>query len=107
MEIEEIINFFCQERGVSPSAICGTSRTSDIWITRYMIWLYLHCNIGMSATRLSKYFNRNRPSIFRGIRIIKHDFKYHKELCAEYRGIVTKIEDLTNTKPSCNMEEKN
>ena len=69
-----------------------------------MIWYYLHYNAGMSATALSRQFQRNRPSIFRGIRIIKHQLKYNKELSAEYHGIVKKMEGASLDTSSVGME---
>lgn len=106
--IDTIIETFCRERGITPTEFCNPKRKSNVWITRYMIWHYLHYTCGMSANRLAKHFKRNRPSIFRGIRIIKHQFRYHKGLCAEYHAIVKKLEDVTAATPSENIcEEKN
>lgn len=99
-----IIETFCKERGIIPSDLDNPKRKSKVWITRYMIWHYMHYNLSMSAGKLSRLFKRNIPSIFRGIRIIKHQFKYHEELRAEYYGIVSKLEGMTNATPSEDMK---
>lgn len=79
-------------------------RISKVWVTRYMIWLYLHCEAGITAVSLAKRFSRNRPSILRGIRIIKHRLKYHKELRDEYQAISEKLEGASSDTPPEDME---
>lgn len=104
MDIENIIKIFCSYRSISEDDIAvGNNRRINE--TKYMIWVYIHCEMGLSASKIAKRFNRNRPSIFRGIRIIKHQFKYHKALRAEYQSIVEKIEGMTEVTPSENMED--
>lgn len=105
--MQDIINAFCQYRGVEVADIFNYDRFQKNYFTRYMIWHYLHCAKGISVGCLSKTFKRNRPSIFRGIRLLKHQFKYDKRLCAEYNGIVEKIEGATEVAPSGVMEEMN
>lgn len=107
MNIEDIVSIFCQERCISTTVLYGTERRNNIWITRYMIWHYLHYDCKMSASKLSKHFKRNVPSIFRGIRIMKHELKYNKWLRTQYHSIIEVIEDATNAAPSKDiMEEK-
>lgn len=105
MTIENIIRTFCTHRHISEEyIIVGNNRRIND--TKYMIWVYLHCEMGISANQIAKRFGRNRPSVFRGIRIIKHQFKYHEQLREEYQSIVEKLEGMANATPSDNMEEK-
>lgn len=103
MSIENIIRTFCFHRHVPPEDINAVNnrRVND---TKYMIWMYLHCEMGISTNQIAKRFGRNRPSVFRGIRIIRHEFGYHKELREEYQNIVKKIEGASTDTPSENME---
>ena len=71
-----------------------------------MIWLYLHHTMKVSVTKISKNLDRNRPSIFRGIRIITGHMKYHKNIRDEYHSYLKELEDMADTTPSENMEEK-
>lgn len=103
MAIENIIKTFCAHRHISEVdiVIVNNRHIND---TKYMIWFYLHYAMGVSANQIAKRFKRNRPSVFRGIRIIKHHFKYHKELREEYQTIIQKIEGASTDTPSENME---
>lgn len=104
MTTEEIILFFCNQTGLDPTTIYNREKNDNIWHTRYMIWHYLHHTQGMSATKLSKLFDRNRPSIFRGLRVFRNHLQFHSEVRKEYYGIVKKLEGIVNTTPSENME---
>lgn len=106
MNIDLVIDIFCENRGISRDIVLGDGRGADVWCLRYMIWHYLHYNAKLSATQLSKLFRRNRPSIFRGVRLLKHQMKYNKELRAEYHAIVLKIEGATEVTPSGNIKER-
>lgn len=92
MTIQEIICVFCNENQVNPDDVCGRVKKLSVWTTRYMIWLYLHVNMGLSGTKLSNMFKRNLPSIFRGIRVIKHEMSLYKDVRLKYESIVRKIE---------------
>ena len=106
MNPDEVISFFCTQTGVDPAQITSRAKDGDIWHTRYMLWHYMHNNMGMSATKLSKLFNRNRPSVFRGLRVFRNHLHYHKNIREEYHGILKKIEGMAEATPSENMEEK-
>lgn len=96
MSQDFIIDTFSQERGFTAQQIFSNERNPDIWYTRYMIWYYLHVSHNVSANKLSRLFNRNRPSIFRGIRIMKHHLSYYKDVRDQYDAIVAKIEGAEN-----------
>lgn len=92
MTTEQVICFFCKETGVNTEDVYGHVRTMDVWTTRYMVWLYLHCHMKVSGEKLAKMFDRYRPSVLRGIRIIKHDISRYKEVRERYEKIVSKLE---------------
>lgn len=104
MQIDSIIRFFCIQRGVDYAELKGFGRTSNLVETRFMVWHYLHFNMGLSCTVLSKLFHRNRPSIFRGIRVVKQHMRFHKHVKEEYDSIVKKIKDAPEEAPSDDME---
>lgn len=93
MTLEQIIAVFCEENNVEVKDVCGGVKSFAVWTTRYMIWHYLHIEHSYSANKLSKIFNRNRPSVFRGIRIIKNEMELYKEVKCKYESIVNKIKE--------------
>ena len=103
MTVENIIRTFCECRSVEEPELVN-KKSTHVHETKYLIWLYLHCEMGMSATQLAKRFNRNRPSIFRGIRIIKHCIKYSDNMARQYHDIVEKLEGAANATPSEDMD---
>lgn len=100
MNIDNIVETFCKMRYVLPSELFGDRRLKDVCNTRYMVWHYLHYDLGMSANKLSAHFNRNRPNIFRGIKIIKHQMMFDKDLRKEYHRIIKEVEGVSNDTPS-------
>lgn len=90
--IKSVIDTFCESRNVNKDSIFDGGYNPNLWYTRYMIWHYLHYNMGLSASRLADIFKRNRPSIFRGIRMIRQKMKINHKVRAEYNDIVEKIE---------------
>lgn len=102
MGVENIVLLFCQRRGVKFEDIFYNVHEKNASQTRFMIWHYLHCTKKVSASSLSRMFNRNRPSIFRGIRVLSDHMKYHKEIRAEYESIVKYLEDAET--PSNNSD---
>lgn len=93
--IENVIKAVCAHFKVDYSRFNSLSEKPSI--ARYTIWLYLHCEMGMSVGKLTKYFNRNKASIFRGIRIMKHHVKYDKAARDEYIAVKKKIEGMTKS----------
>lgn len=92
MTLDAIIECFCQEHQTTKNELFSNTKQVDISYVRYMIWFYLHYNMGLSANQLAKIFNRNRPSIFRGMRIIKHNIKHNREIRDKYHSIVERLE---------------
>lgn len=105
MPTSRIINLFCEEKGVDFNKLVVHDRHMDVSYIRYALWHYLHCQRNVSAATLAKLFDRNRPSIFRGIRVFRHHIKYDKELEKDYYATIKKIEDaLTNASPINDMD---
>lgn len=102
----DIIEIICNLRNVSVSDVMSDARHGLVPSTRFMVWLYLHYDNGWSANRIAKTFGRTRTCVFRGMRILKHQMKYNKEMREEYQGILKRLEGMTESTPSENMEEK-
>lgn len=96
----DVIESFCEELGIDSAAVLGKSKSLELWNARYMLWHYMHYYMGFSATKISRIFDRNRPSIFRGIRLIKHQMKYDSKMRETYYGICAKIEGADSSAPS-------
>lgn len=94
------IESFCAATDTESDAVLGREKSLKIWNVRYMIWHYLHYNMGASANRIAKIFNRDRVNIFRGIRLIKHQMKYDSRLRETYYDICARIEGATDAAPS-------
>lgn len=108
MTVQEVTAFFCRKKNVPPEVLGHRRRNPDVWCCQYMIWHYMHYSMGMSLTNISRSVGRNRPSVARGIRILKHHMRYHKEVRDEFRAIVKEIEGAAIATPSEDMmEEKN
>lgn len=109
--IDCIIDIFCKRRNVNSKVVYSDLVVYDSRIcdTRYMIWMYLHENLGMSSSVLAKMFHRNRPSIFRGIRLIRHRLLFDNVLSREYNDASKMIEECLSQQhssiPKDNMEE--
>ena len=95
--IDYVSRFICTERKCSVDSVFNRDMNLKTWYTRYMIWHYLHCCKSVATSKIAKAFGRNRPSIFRGIRVFKHQMKYNKELRKEYYSIIEKIEGAVET----------
>lgn len=104
MTIDSVIHFFCTHKGITKEELIGHERRNDLWKLRNFLWHYCHYNLGYSANQLSKTFNRNRPSIFRGIRVLKQHIKFHKHIKDEYEALIKKMEESLD--PSINDMEK-
>lgn len=89
-----IINFFCEYRDINHRMLFGKDKKGNVNMTRYMLWHYLHTKMGMSANALARMFNRNRPSIFRGIRVLREQMEIYKKLSDEYSILIKEMENM-------------
>ena len=90
-----------------PEGIINTeSSIRIVCIGRYMIYRYLHEELKWSAGKVAKLFNRTRINVFRGIRVLRNQMQFDKDLRIAYTNIIQKIEDVTNATSSNDMEEK-
>lgn len=94
MTVSEVIGYFCNKRGVGIAQVLSRLDQLNVNITRYMIWHYLHKHMSVSAGRLGVIFKRNRPTIFRGIRVLETHMNFHSELKNTYYDIVKELEGL-------------
>lgn len=93
VDIENTVRIFCDERETEYAKIYSTESNARLYYTRYMIWHYLHYNRKMSSGRLSREFGRTKRTIFRGMRLLRHQMRYDSRLRKEYNEIVKKAED--------------
>lgn len=100
MSVDLIINFFCEFKGITRAQLLSYYKGTNESSTRYMLWHYLHTAHKVSAGNLSKMFNRNVPSIFRGIRVVKHHMELYDDVRKEYDIIVKELESMDLSTPS-------
>lgn len=100
---QSIVRAFCRRRDLGEDELFSV-KSKRVWETRFMVWLYLHCEAKKSANRIAKMFGVTRASVFYGIRAIKHHMKYRKEIRDEYHSIMKEIEGAFSDAPSENME---
>jgi hypothetical protein len=94
MTVSEVVFFFCDEMGVDPRRVMSYEQKGDLWLTRYMIYSYLHYEVGLSNNAIAKKFDRTQRNIIRGITTIKNQMTYDKRVRALYDGIVEKIKAM-------------
>lgn len=102
MTIEDVINYVCERNGFIYDDLLEYDKSYNKATTRYMLWFYLHVEMKVSIGVLSKMFNRNRPSIFRGIRILRHDMKLYKDTADRYIALKTELEAISEETASNN-----
>lgn len=100
MELDKIVGFFCRKRNIVPEVLYSRFKSLATNSTRYQLWYYLHYTHGYSANKLSLIFNRNRNTIFRGIRMVKHHIEIYKGYKAEYEAIIKELEDELDSSSS-------
>lgn len=95
MTIEDVINYVCERNGLTHEDLLVYDKSYNKATTRYMLWFYLHVEMKVSIGTLSKMFNRNRPSIFRGIRVLRHDMRLYKDVADNYQSIKKELEAIS------------
>lgn len=96
MTLDQIIDFFCDRMGVCRSKMFEKYKGVSESMTRYMLWHYLHINLHYPASRLSAIFGRNIPSIFRGIRQLRHQMEIYSDIRIKYQDIVMALEAVSD-----------
>ena len=91
-EIERVIRIACGRLGLEYEELMGGKQTLKLWRGRYMIWHYMHCDMGISSGKIAACFGRERGSVFRGIRLIKHEMKICPKVREVYYGLCKEIE---------------
>ena len=103
-----IIKRYCEIKGLTLEELTAVSRNPEIWFANYMLWYYLHCEMKVSIGKMCKIFKRTRPSIFRGIRILRQQMFYHKDINERYESMREELERISSdTRSNDIMEEKN
>ena len=92
-KIKHILQVFAERSKVSVGDIMSDDTTRKVCTVRYMIFTYLHINLRISGSRLSKIFGRTRESILRGIRILKGWMECYKDIQETYISIINEIEE--------------
>lgn len=86
------IEVFSSRMGINRDEVMK-SATHKACATRYMIFSYLHNNLGVTGYKLAEYFGQTRINILRGIRILKGWMKFHHDIKLKYSDIIKEIED--------------
>lgn len=107
MTVDDIIDYFCEARGLTRDTLFGKYKGKTESITRYQLWYYLHYTHGYSAGRISRMFHRNLPTVFRGIRVAKHHIELYKDTKDEYDAFIKKMEDTYSSVPSADDMKAN
>lgn len=103
MNSDKILLFFCEAMGTDIASVRGKDRRLRSCYARYMVWMYMHYDAGMSANKIGQMFRRERAGVFRGIRIIKHNMKYDESLRNTYDNVRKKLEGASVAAPSVGM----
>lgn len=94
VEFDDIIDFFCDRKGVCKDSLFGDSIKTVDCATRYMIWHYFHCELKISIGRIARKFNRSRNTVFRGVRMMRNHIRLYKNIRAEYEGLVNELKGM-------------
>lgn len=106
MTIDNIIDYFCSERGITRDTLFGRYKGKTESATRYQLWYYMHYSFGYSAGRIARMFHRNKPTVFRGIRVAKEHIELYKDTKDEYDAFIKKMEDTYNDAPPADDMKK-
>ena len=78
LETNKICTFAAKHFNVHLSLIYSHSTTDECSIARYMIWYYLHYELGASVAKIAKDFNRTKRAVFAGLSKIRNGIKKQK-----------------------------
>ena len=84
------IEVFSSRMGINRDEVMK-SATHKACATRYMIFSYLHNNLGVTGYKLAEYFGQTRINILRGIRILKGWMKFHHVIKLSYFDMIRGI----------------
>lgn len=108
MTTDSIIDYVCERNGLSREDLLIYDKSYSKILIRYMLWFYLHVEKKVSIGWLSKTFKRNRPSIFRGIRVLRHEMKLYKDKADVYNAFKKELEAASGeTASNDDMDKKN
>ena len=84
LQISEIYN-------IQPEYVIGKGKRHKAGEARYIVYYYLHYEVGLSSSVIGRYFKCSRYNVLRGIRILKGWMEYHAETKERYQSIVEKL----------------
>lgn len=84
LQISEIYN-------IQPEYVIGKGKRHKAGEARYIVYYYLHYEVGLSSSVIGRYFKCSRYNVLRGIRILKGWMEYHTEIKERYQSIVEKL----------------
>lgn len=85
--MKEYINKACECLNLKTEDIFSKSTADKVSVGRYIMWYHLHYKKGYSGREISKIFNRNSNTIFKGIAKIKlaiNSFGKYKKTYEDY-----------------------
>lgn len=86
--IARVVVYFSDARGVDIDETFHSQKRGRVSASRFMIYAYLHNELGISANKIGKYFNRPRRSVLRGIQTLKNWMQYHSDIKNEYDTLI-------------------
>lgn len=89
--IAQAVIVIAQIYGISPEDVIGKTKQKKASEARYIVYSYLHYDIGLSSNVIGKYFKRSRYNILRGIRILRGWMEYHAQTKEKYNAIIEKL----------------
>lgn len=92
MDYIRVIERICEYRGVSVEDVMGRFGNSNVYITRYFVYAYLHNKMKIPGEVMATIFNRRRINILLGIRTLKNNIQYNRELQKEWNKVVEMLE---------------
>lgn len=87
-EISRVLSLTSELYGIPERDLCNRNRSHEVSEMRYIIFMYLHYEAGLSSNEIGKYFGRSRFDILRGIRTLKGWMQYHAETKEKYNKYV-------------------
>lgn len=91
-KIARAITLFSLQRNVDEHDVLGGSTLRSVCVTRYMLYVYLHYNLRLPASKVATMFGRTRVNVLRGVRVLKGWMKYHQDIRDEFMDIIKQIE---------------
>lgn len=96
MHTEQIEDNILSSYGITRDALYRNAHGRERGIVtnvRYVYWYILHYECNLSATQISKRFNKCRRLVYRGIGVVKYCITYDKYYIDIYKSIKRGVGD--------------